>query len=230
MSLWEAVAWLGNACYFSRFLWQWLASEKAKRVVVPKAFWWLSTTGVVCYGLYSAWLREPVLLAGALINLLIYLRNLALAHGRVRAFLNPLAASAIALVATAAMVVTGILKPREDLTRAPSWLAISIVGQAFWSSRFILQWWWAERHRRSGFPIAFWWASLVGNALLLSYALHLGEPPLIAALALGPIVQVRNLMLASGTVSSGVNDSRTGLPGVGASPGAGKTAVGRSLR
>jgi lipid-A-disaccharide synthase-like uncharacterized protein len=142
-----------------------------------------------------------VLLAGAVINLIVYLRNLALVHGRVRVFFNPLAATVTALVATALMLATGLVETREDLTHSSGWFAATLVGQAFWSSRFILQWWWAERHQRSDFPVSFWWTSLVGNVLLLAYSIHLADPIYISALALGPIVQTRNLVLARRHVS-----------------------------
>ena len=45
---WKVVGWTGNAIFSSRFLVQWWATEKHKRVVVPAAFWWLSLVGSGC--------------------------------------------------------------------------------------------------------------------------------------------------------------------------------------
>ena len=74
-------------------------------------------------------------------------------------------------------------------------LVIGGTGQALWSSRFVVQWMLSEREARSHLPEAFWWISLSGNSLLLSYAIYLRDPVWIAGLALGPVVQVRNLMI-----------------------------------
>lgn len=196
MTIWDLIGWSANACYFSRFLWQWLASEKAGKVVAPTGFWWLSLIGVIFLGIYSMHREEPVLLAGTIVNGLIYARNVAMAHGRVRAYLNPWTSSIAAVIAASIVILTVLRKTSDGEVEPTLWLAVVVVGQTIWSSRFVLQWWWAERARRAGFPVAFWWLSLAGNSLLLAYALHLADPVYIAGLGLGPFVQARNLMLA----------------------------------
>ena len=57
MTLIEAIGWLGNAFYFTRFLVQWLLSERAGESVAPRAFWWLSAAGAVTLGGYAAFYR-----------------------------------------------------------------------------------------------------------------------------------------------------------------------------
>ncbi len=42
---WDALGFVGQAMFFSRFLVQWIASERAQRSYVPSAFWWLSLAG-----------------------------------------------------------------------------------------------------------------------------------------------------------------------------------------
>jgi lipid-A-disaccharide synthase-like uncharacterized protein len=103
---------------------------------------------------------------------------------------------ALAVLATALIFGPGAAQPRDDLTGAWTWLAVAVVGQTIWSGRFLVQWWMSERRRESHFPIAFWWLSLLGNALLLAYAIHLQDPVYVAGFCIGPIVQVRNLMLS----------------------------------
>ena len=49
--------WLGQACFFTRFLLQWAASERARRSVVPRAFWWLSLAGAALMSGYASWRR-----------------------------------------------------------------------------------------------------------------------------------------------------------------------------
>ena len=83
-----------------------------------------------------------------------------------------------------------------------AWLITGLVGQALFSARFLVQWIASEIKKRSVVPTAFWWFSLAGNALLLAYAIHRQDLVLIAGYALGPIVQVRNLMLETERASS----------------------------
>ena len=77
---WLALGFLGQACVFSRFLVQWLASERAGRSVVPRAFWYLSIAGGAIVLTYAIWRRDPVFILGQSVGLFVYLRNLALLH------------------------------------------------------------------------------------------------------------------------------------------------------
>ena len=43
--LWLAFGLLGNLAFGTRFLVQWIASERAGESVVPMAFWYLSIVG-----------------------------------------------------------------------------------------------------------------------------------------------------------------------------------------
>ena len=89
-------------------------------------------------------------------------------------------------------------------------LVVGAVGQSVWSSRFVVQWYLSEREGHSHFPQAFWWISLVGNTLLLTYAVRLGDPVWIAGLCLGPVVQIRNLMLIQRTTRGVVQGEASG--------------------
>jgi lipid-A-disaccharide synthase-like uncharacterized protein len=75
---WLVIGFLGQACFFSRFLIQWLASERAGRSVVPRAFWYLSIAGGSIVLTYAIWRRDPVFILGQSVGLLVYLRNLVL--------------------------------------------------------------------------------------------------------------------------------------------------------
>jgi lipid-A-disaccharide synthase-like uncharacterized protein len=61
--------------------------------------------------------------------------------------------------------------------------------------RFVVQWLASEKAKRSVMPVAFWFFSLFGGALLLIYAIQRKDPVFIAGQALGLIVYVRNLWL-----------------------------------
>ncbi len=75
------------------------------------------------------------------------------------------------------------------------WLVIGFVGQAVFFSRFLVQWIASERAGRSIVPRSFWWISLIGACLLLSYAIHLGDPVFTLGQSAGFIVYFRNLVL-----------------------------------
>ncbi len=75
---WIAFGLIGNALFFSRFLIQWLASEKAGKSVVPTAFWYLSIAGSAVLLIYAVHKRDPVFILAYLPNAFVYLRNLQL--------------------------------------------------------------------------------------------------------------------------------------------------------
>ena len=76
--LWFALGMLGQAVFFSRFLVQWIASERAGRSYVPLAFWWLSLAGSMLLLLYAIHRKEPIFLLGQLPNVFVYTRNIML--------------------------------------------------------------------------------------------------------------------------------------------------------
>ena len=75
------------------------------------------------------------------------------------------------------------------------WLIVGFVGQIFFFSRFLVQWIASEIKKQSTIPVAFWYFSLVGSILLLSYAIHRKDPVFIVGQAFGQIVYIRNLVL-----------------------------------
>jgi len=198
MNLIDLCGWVGQALFFSRFLIQWIQSERARRSVTPVSFWWLSLTATVLLIVFTVSRHEPVLLFGYATNLGIYARNLWIAHARRRtSTLGPIPAMLVAVLLWAALFWSGASDPKHGYHGGHLWFAIAVVGQAFWSARFLVQWWYTERSGESHFPRAFWWCSLAGTLLLLAYAIYLREPVWIAGFVPGPIVQVRNLMLSS---------------------------------
>ncbi len=76
---------------------------------------------------------------------------------------------------------------------ATAWLVIGFVGQAFFSMRFLVQWIFSERQRKSIIPVAFWYFSLLGGATLLAYAIHKGDPVFIVGQGAGLFIYSRNL-------------------------------------
>jgi len=80
-------------------------------------------------------------------------------------------------------------------TESTIWIGIGFIGQALFSARFFLQWLASERAKRSIVPLAFWYFSLAGGLVLLSYAIHKRDPVFIVGQATGVFVYLRNLYL-----------------------------------
>jgi lipid-A-disaccharide synthase-like uncharacterized protein len=75
---WTVVGLTGNLLFSSRFLYQWLHSEKRGALVVPPAFWYLSFWGSVVALIYALHIDKlPVILSTAFLPFL-YGRNLVL--------------------------------------------------------------------------------------------------------------------------------------------------------
>lgn len=77
---WKVVGWAGNILFTSRFLVQWWATEKHKRVVIPDAFWWLSLSGSGCLLAYGLYRRDSVFIFAYLFTWIPYIRNLMIGH------------------------------------------------------------------------------------------------------------------------------------------------------
>lgn len=79
------------------------------------------------------------------------------------------------------------------VSSATGWLIIGFLGQAFFFSRFLVQWLASERAGRSVIPMAFWYFSLLGGGTLLAYAIHVGDPVFIVGQSTGTFIYLRNL-------------------------------------
>ena len=71
---------LGQMLFFSRFLVQWIASEKKGESTIPLSFWFLSIGGGFLLLIYAIWRKDPVITLGQVVGLFVYVRNLMLIH------------------------------------------------------------------------------------------------------------------------------------------------------
>ena len=74
----------GQLLFTARFVVQWLKSEKEKKSVIPKAFWYFSISGGIVLLVYAIHKMDPVFIIGQASGLFIYLRNLQLIRGEQR--------------------------------------------------------------------------------------------------------------------------------------------------
>jgi lipid-A-disaccharide synthase-like uncharacterized protein len=82
IDFWLILGLLGQTLFFCRFLIQWIYTEKAKKVVIPKIFWYLSIFGGVILLVYSIKRKDPVFILGQSVGLFIYVRNLMVGNGK----------------------------------------------------------------------------------------------------------------------------------------------------
>ena len=76
--LWLVFGLAAQLVFGSRFVLQWIASERAGRSVMPLSFWFLSIAGGLMTLVYGFVRREPVIIFGQGLSTLIYLRNVVL--------------------------------------------------------------------------------------------------------------------------------------------------------
>ena len=74
-----------------------------------------------------------------------------------------------------------------------TWLIIGFIGQALFSMRFLVQWIASERRGESVVPALFWYLSLAGGVILLSYAIHIRDPIFMLGQSMGALIYIRNL-------------------------------------
>src|SRR5437764_14579972 len=72
---WVLFGLAAQAVFASRFVLQWITSERAGRSVVPTAFWYLSLVGTAMLAFYAVHRRDPVFILGQTLNSIIYVRN-----------------------------------------------------------------------------------------------------------------------------------------------------------
>lgn len=74
--VWLAIGLFAQLMFSMRFLVQWVASERARRSIVPEAFWYFSVLGGAMLLAYAIYRMDPVFILGQGMGLLIYARNI----------------------------------------------------------------------------------------------------------------------------------------------------------
>ena len=77
----------GQVLFTLRFVYQWIYSEKCKSSVLPMGFWIISLGGSILIFIYAIIRKDPVLLAGHAMGLIIYSRNIIILKNDVK--INP---------------------------------------------------------------------------------------------------------------------------------------------
>jgi lipid-A-disaccharide synthase-like uncharacterized protein len=205
---------LSSLAFAARFLYQWIVSEKQKQSVVTPVFWKISLTGNILLFIHSfIQLQIHVCLVQAC-NAVISWRNLNLmqppsqrwARSRVIAvLLCSILFTIIAFLAQGFFLANDGMEwfripitPWSSDTSQPIsglWHFVGATGIALFNSRFWIQWWCAEKSRSSYLGPAFWWISLIGDILCLSYFARIGDLINLVGPLFGLPPYIRNLMI-----------------------------------
>ncbi len=76
------IGFLGQGLFASRFIVQWIYSEKRGESHIPLVFWYLSIFGGIGLLIYAIFREDPVIIVGQSFGIFIYLRNLILIYNK----------------------------------------------------------------------------------------------------------------------------------------------------
>ena len=74
------IGFCGQGLFASRFIIQWIYSEKKGESHIPIIFWYLSIFGGIGLLIYAISRKDPVIILGQTFGIFIYLRNLILIY------------------------------------------------------------------------------------------------------------------------------------------------------
>lgn len=201
MSNWliYGVGFFAQLLFSGRSVFQWILSEKNKKVLTPSFFWKMSLVASFSMFLYGYLRSDFAIMLGQTLTYFIYIRNLQL-QGEWKKFHRLL--RVILWVFPLLIVVLGFNNNILDAERLfrndaiPSWLLLlGIVSQVVFTLRFIYQWIYSEKHKESILPLGFWLLSLTGSILIIIYGIFRVDPVLLAGHLFGVVMYARNMMI-----------------------------------
>ncbi|MCF0176594.1 MAG: lipid-A-disaccharide synthase N-terminal domain-containing protein [Bacteroidales bacterium] len=193
------IGFAAQAFFTARTFFQWLKSERAKRVVSPSSYWVLSVLGAYTMFVYGVLRNDFSIILGQLISYYIYLWNL-----NAKGIWEKLGL-VLQTVLLATPVVAALLLAQNGSEFVhnffrndgiPLWLVVfGSLGQVIFTLRFVYQWAYSRRTHVSQLPLGFWIISLIGSGTIVAYGIIRRDPVLILGQAFGFMTYVRNLML-----------------------------------
>lgn len=194
-----SIGFFAQILFSSRLLIQWITSEKQRKVITPTTFWTLSLIASFLLFIYGYLRLDFAIMLGQSLTYFIYIRNLQLQYQWQK---FPKVVRYLLLIVPVLIVIFYYNNNKIDIEllfkneAIPTWLLVlGIVSQIIFTLRFIYQWIHAERHKESTLPMGFWVLSLIGAALILSYAIIRQDPVLFVGHLFGLIIYARNAYL-----------------------------------
>lgn len=197
-----------------RGLAQWITSEIKQKSVVSKSFWKLSLVGNICLLIHSLIQMQYHVCLIQSCNAIISWRNLNLMQEKglqvslkrvILFMILAVVGSSLAFVIQDYFFYNGSIHNwfripttpwQNTLQKIPDvWHLIGFIGLVLFSSRFWIQWWFAEKQKVSYLGSQFWWTTLIGDALTLAYFVRIADPVNFIGPIFGLIPYIRNLIL-----------------------------------
>lgn len=202
MSSWQiyAVGLTAQLLFSGRLLFQWLLSEKHKKVLTPSLFWKLSLLASFLLCAYGYLREDFAIMLGQAITYFIYIRNLQLQGEWQKA---PLFLRVFLYLFPALIVIYSYNNNSYDIEKLfyneaiPLWLLLlGSAAQIVFNLRFFYQCIYSERKKKSCLPLGFWVLSLIGALLILVYAILRKDPVLFIGHSTGCFIYIRNIILS----------------------------------
>ena len=198
-----ALGFLAQGLFSARMIVQWIISEKEKRATSPTIYWLLSLIASILFFIYG-WLRQDfAIMLGQVISYYIYIWNLktkGIWEGIHSSIKYPvlLVLFVLPLVGITFMLMhTGTVERLFQNEGIPAWLIVfGSAGQVIFTFRFIYQYLYSRKRGESLLPAGFWIISLVGSALIVTYAFIRHDWVLAIGQSVGFFTYSRNLYLA----------------------------------
>ena len=194
-----AIGFSAQLLFSGRLLLQWILSEKNNKVVTPSLFWKLSLLASFLLFVYGYLRDDFAIMLGQSLTYYIYIRNLQL-QGQWQKSPKPL--QWLLLVFPVIIVIYGYNNGQYDIVTLfenkdiPVWLlTLGVIAQLTFTLRFVYQWITSEKNKKSQLPIGFWRMSVVGAALILSYAIIREDPVLFIGHCAGLVLYIRNIFI-----------------------------------
>ena len=201
MSSWlvYTIGFFAQLLFSGRSVFQWILSEKSKKVLTPSLFWQLSLIASFLMFLYGYLRSDFAIMLGQALTYFIYIRNLQLQgewikiHKYLRFLLWIFPVLIVILGYNNNIYDADRLFKNEDI---PFWLLmLGIVSQVVFTLRFIYQWIYSEKHKESVLPLGFWLLSFAGSSLIIIYSIYRVDPVLFAGHAFGIVMYARNMVI-----------------------------------
>lgn len=201
MSNWQiyTIGFTAQLLFSARLLLQWIASEKQKKVLTPSNFWKVSLFASFLLFVYGYLRHDFSIMLGQALTYFIYIRNMQL-QGEWKKISRWL--QLFLFLFPVMLFIYSYNNDTYDIQnlfyneKIPLWLLIlGSAAQVVFTLRFVYQWIYSERIKRSVLPLGFWLLSFAGAVLILIYAVLRKDPVLFLGHMVGSVIYVRNMIL-----------------------------------
>ena len=193
------IGFIAQILFSGRTFYQWIVSERTKRVIAPRFFWQISLFASFLLFVYGYLRQDFAIMLGQMLTYFIYIRNIQLlnAWGKFPAISRYFFISIPLFIVIYASINhqnnIDLLLVNHNIAK---WLFfLGVVSQILFTLRFIYQWLHSEIKKVSSLPMGFWVISLSGSLLILLYGIFRKDPVLIAGHLLGSIIYIRNIII-----------------------------------